>query len=526
MIRYFVLLILVTGGFACAGWHDPIRGFDIDIPTGWSVHEENIDKTRNLILLNRDESIGVGVMSIEAGRVLAIEQWIELVEPIFLSNILSGGKRISIGDHVQNGIVGKYAIYRGPYTTRSGVIRAEAHAFYTERKGVGYIVWCVVPSALSSSHLPRAKRVVASFSFGRRVGAGDGALSVVSSRTKKKADDETADRRARRGGKIYARRMGSRIENDNHSYSRNAADLKRVAKARFEYDLEGNGRKETILVVPFKKAEEGEFCYLVVLDENGNIVWSGPRKADAENPMVFGEWDYGISMPEVIGDIDADGMIELIAPDPQSDVSPTAFRVLRWIDGAFRHARTSVLMERPPASGNFVWGDAESYQGVWISGFKSIRPDGDLEVEITRYYDGYDTKIKNAIVSRAVGGFVLKRWIDSPVSNESSPDLYSGASKRYRARLGRADHFNSIGVKLTDVASILRQDRANYYRYGIRDPEDESDTLFATAASRASIPLMRIKCFDRDWKRRIIYGTPLVEVRVDSGELILSIVRD
>src|ERR1700693_1052928 len=55
----------------------------------------------------------------------------------------------------------------------------------------------------------------------------------------------------------------------------------------------------------------------------------------------------------------------------------------------------------------------------------------------------------------------------------------------YVAFLSEADHFNSNGVRLQSAAAIIRQDRANYHRFGIRDPEDEDDRFFADAGNRA-----------------------------------------
>ena len=45
----------------------------------------------------------------------------------------------------------------------------------------------------------------------------------------------------------------------------------------------------------------------------------------------------------------------------------------------------------------------------------------------------------------------------------------------YVARLGSNDHFNSSGKRLTSVAAIIRQDRANFHKLGLRDIEDQND---------------------------------------------------
>ena len=65
--------------------------------------------------------------------------------------------------------------------------------------------------------------------------------------------------------------------------------------------------------------------------------------------------------------------------------------------------------------------------------------------------------------------------ISTPVSTHAQELIES-----YTALLSEADHFNSSGQRLTSAAAIIRQDRANYYRYGVRDT-----ALVAARGSRA-----------------------------------------
>ena len=53
-----------------------------------------------------------------------------------------------------------------------------------------------------------------------------------------------------------------------------------------------------------------------------------------------------------------------------------------------------------------------------------------------------------------------------------SPLSYAGADEpleTYTARLSADDHTNSDGKKLTTVAEIIRQDRANYHKFNLAD---------------------------------------------------------
>jgi hypothetical protein len=60
----------------------------------------------------------------------------------------------------------------------------------------------------------------------------------------------------------------------------------------------------------------------------------------------------------------------------------------------------------------------------------------------------------------------------------------------YTAFLSEADHFNSSGQRLTSAAAIIRQDRANFHRFGRGDPGDEGDRFFASIDNRAAMERM------------------------------------
>ena len=63
----------------------------------------------------------------------------------------------------------------------------------------------------------------------------------------------------------------------------------------------------------------------------------------------------------------------------------------------------------------------------------------------------------------------------------------------YSAYISQADLHNSKGQKLTQVWQILRQDRANFHKFGIRDPEDENDIFFASIANREKFEKMLVQ---------------------------------
>jgi hypothetical protein len=85
----------------------------------------------------------------------------------------------------------------------------------------------------------------------------------------------------------------------------------------------------------------------------------------------------------------------------------------------------------------------------------------------------------------------------------------------YVTRLGANDHFNSNGERLTSPAMIIRQDRANFHKFGRRDPEDESDGFFRDVHSREILQkLLERGHTPKEVYRAIVNGQPLVRVNV------------
>jgi hypothetical protein len=88
----------------------------------------------------------------------------------------------------------------------------------------------------------------------------------------------------------------------------------------------------------------------------------------------------------------------------------------------------------------------------------------------------------------------------------------------YVALLSEADHFNSSGQRLTSAAAIIRQDRANYHRFGVRDPEDEDDSLFADERNRLAVEqMLEGGHAEPGVISRIVNGTALIKVDVYRG---------
>ncbi|WP_346914485.1 hypothetical protein [uncultured Roseibium sp.] len=87
----------------------------------------------------------------------------------------------------------------------------------------------------------------------------------------------------------------------------------------------------------------------------------------------------------------------------------------------------------------------------------------------------------------------------------------------YVAFLGTADHYNSRGARLSEPWQIIRQDRANFHKFGIRDQGDESDRFFSSVANRGRMERMILNGYiDPNAAWRIVNDN--VWIRVDVYE--------
>lgn len=85
----------------------------------------------------------------------------------------------------------------------------------------------------------------------------------------------------------------------------------------------------------------------------------------------------------------------------------------------------------------------------------------------------------------------------------------------YAAHIGVDDLYNSQGARLTEPWQVLRQDRANFHRFGISQFEDEWDPIFHSIEARAQFEqLIRAGRIDPNARRMILAGNATVYVEV------------
>lgn len=85
----------------------------------------------------------------------------------------------------------------------------------------------------------------------------------------------------------------------------------------------------------------------------------------------------------------------------------------------------------------------------------------------------------------------------------------------YNAYIGRDDLYNSNGERLREPWQIIRQDRANFYKFGIRQDGDEADRFFASVENRAKAERMiRSGTITPDARRSLLRGDCMINVKV------------
>lgn len=108
--------------------------------------------------------------------------------------------------------------------------------------------------------------------------------------------------------------------------------------------------------------------------------------------------------------------------------------------------------------------------------------------------------------SRAVAAALLLGFATFAAQAQKDDSRMLGG---YDLWIGQQDLYNSRGERLTEFWQVIRQDRANYHRFGRGDAQDDWDPYFSDAENRA-------------WLERALQGMTIsdaAERRILSGNV-------
>ncbi len=180
-------------------------------------------------------------------------------------------------------------------------------------------------------------------------------------------------------------------------------------------DLAGDGGTLVVTWTQLTPARDiGRFFQVKVADANARVLWSSPVTEDANHPLAFGSWDFGISLPVALADLDGDGRQELIVPAPQSDVSPTSYRVFQWTGTELKPGAVRSLAGNGGLDTVFTWqADVDASQ-FWVSEWLAPEGDAMAVVRLARYPDGGHYEIGTAMLTRSGIQFRRESWVKKP----------------------------------------------------------------------------------------------------------------
>ncbi len=225
---------------------------------------------------------------------------------------------------------------------------------------------------------------------------------------------------------------------------------------KLQGDIDQDGKEETIAWKKFASVDLGDYYQLLVLDDDGSLLWEGPKEKDEGNPYVFSSLHIGVSLPELLTDIDGDGYLELLAPELQSDVRPVYYKKLRWRETYFEPLLSSALMQSSTKSNRFEWKTTSKSYGTWIS---ELAPYGDglVKANVTEYKKDQSVRVGIALIRFDREGAVVHKWIEPFIADS---DVISDKGTVYGLD-PQGDGFLSIRKKpnSTEIGKLYNGDK-------------------------------------------------------------------
>ncbi len=183
---------------------------------------------------------------------------------------------------------------------------------------------------------------------------------------------------------------------------------------RLKGDIDGDGKDDIVAWKEFAHDGRGSYYQLIIIGSDGTLLWKGPKDKNINNRMVFGDWDTGISMPQVLADIDGDCQVELLAPVASSEMSPQYFKRLKWDKNMMVALQDAILMRSKRDSKDYIW--VKNYKGNglntgWVMNLYPAKVANEAKADIV-YMDRYGNATFNKVLIKFNSkGATIKRVI-------------------------------------------------------------------------------------------------------------------
>ncbi|MBX3570620.1 MAG: hypothetical protein KF914_21360 [Rhizobiaceae bacterium] len=108
----------------------------------------------------------------------------------------------------------------------------------------------------------------------------------------------------------------------------------------------------------------------------------------------------------------------------------------------------------------------------------------------------------------------------------AGPALADKLLGSYVARISDDDKHASDGYALDTAAQMVRQDRANWHKFGRGDAEDQDDPWFGSTAARARLEklLGRGGAMSARTRQAIARGNPVIQVDVFANSVKVEVI--
>lgn len=226
-----------------------------------------------------------------------------------------------------------------------------------------------------------------------------------------------------------------------------------------------------------------------------------------------GEGRNGLYTSKLLNQMNSNEQIELSLKNVVSEVKAASLgKQEPWMEGSIEGEFCFAGCSTSPQSSTVPAAETDSSRielSFWDSIKSSNNPE-DFRAYLTKYPQGqFESLARNRLEQITQTAAAVE--IPAP-RTQPSQEMMVGS---YTARLSSKDHFNSDGVRLKSVADIIRQDRANYHKFNVRDNEDTGDNFFNNKDNRARIAVMLKKGhIDQTTTENILNGTPVVLVNI------------